>query len=143
MAGKNPNDFRINTIIGPGSFVKGDVDSGGFTRIDGFLRGNLRAQGRVVIGENARLQSSITAAAVTVGGVVDGNILARERVIVLPTAVILGNITTRRIEAGEGCIIHGKIQVCRDEESWRKAKGEYRNKRPGGASRPRIEGNHG
>jgi cytoskeletal protein CcmA (bactofilin family) len=122
-------DFSINTIIGSGSFVSGDISSGGFTRIDGFLRGNLHAKGRVVVGEKARMRSSITGTVVTVGGVVDGNILASERLVVLPTALILGDITTRRIEAGEGCLIHGRVRVCQDEDSWNRASGEYRDKR--------------
>ncbi|MDR2047991.1 MAG: polymer-forming cytoskeletal protein [Treponema sp.] len=122
-------DFSINTIIGPGSFVSGDISSGGFTRIDGSLRGNLHANGRVVVGEKARMRSSITGTVITVGGVVDGNILASERLVVLPTALILGDITTRRIEAGEGCLIHGRVRVCQDEDSWDRASREYRDKR--------------
>jgi cytoskeletal protein CcmA (bactofilin family) len=75
------------------------------------------------------MRSSITGTVITIGGVVDGNILASERLIVLPTALVLGDITTRRIEAGEGCLIHGRVRVCQDEDSWNRASGEYRDKR--------------
>ncbi|GHV85426.1 cell shape determination protein CcmA [Spirochaetia bacterium] len=135
MAAKKPvyaekqGEFALNTIVGPGSFVRGDIDSGGFTRIDGSVKGNLRAAGRVVVGESARMRSSITGTNVTIGGVVDGNILASERLIVLPTALIIGDITTRRIEAAEGCLIHGKVRVCQTEENWERAKAEFRDKR--------------
>jgi cytoskeletal protein CcmA (bactofilin family) len=127
--GKSKEEFSINTIIGPESFVSGDINSGGFTRVDGFLRGNLHAKGRVVVGEKARMRSSITGTVITIGGVVDGNILASERLVVLPTALVLGDITTRRMEAGEGCLIHGKVRVCQDEDSWTRASREYRDKR--------------
>jgi cytoskeletal protein CcmA (bactofilin family) len=136
--GNNKEEFSINTIIGTGSFVSGDISSGGFTRVDGFLRGNLHARGRVVVGEKARMRSSITGTIVTIGGVVDGNILASERLVVLPTALILGDITTRRMEAGEGCLIHGRVRVCQDEDSWNRASGEYRDKRH--SQTPRGEG---
>jgi cytoskeletal protein CcmA (bactofilin family) len=118
----------INTIIGPDSFIQGNVNSGGFTRVDGALQGNLHARGRVVVGENARMRSSITGTTVTIGGVVDGNILASERLVILPTAIVLGNIITRRLEAGDGCLIHGKVRVCGDDKSWDKALEEYRDK---------------
>jgi len=121
--------FAINTIIGPGSFVRGDIDSGGFARIDGSVKGNLRARGRVVVGANARMRSSITGTNVTIGGVVDGNVMASERLIVLSSAIILGDIITRRIEVNEGCLIHGKVKVCQTQESWERAKSEYREKR--------------
>jgi cytoskeletal protein CcmA (bactofilin family) len=138
MAYKSPGakakkrvEFAINTIVGPGSFIKGDVESGGFTRVDGSVKGNLHAKGRVVVGEKARMKSSITGTTVTVGGVVAGNILASERLIVLSTAVILGDITTRRIEVNEGSLVHGKVRVCQTEDTWTRASSEYRDKRYG------------
>jgi len=128
-AQKKDTGFAINTIIGPGSFVRGDIDSGGFARIDGSVKGNLRARGRVVVGANARMRSSITGTSVTIGGVVDGNVLASERLVVLSSAIILGDIITRRIEVNEGCLIHGKVKVCQTQESWERAKSDYKEKR--------------
>jgi cytoskeletal protein CcmA (bactofilin family) len=128
MAGNNrKKDFSINTIIGPNSFVSGDVDSGGFTRVDGSLRGNLSAKGRVVVGEKARMKSNITGTAVTIGGVVFGNILASEQVIVLSSALVIGDIITWRIRADEGCLIHGRVTVCPNEDVWNRAVSEYRD----------------
>ncbi|MDR2314234.1 MAG: polymer-forming cytoskeletal protein [Spirochaetaceae bacterium] len=126
---RKQTEFAVNTIIGPGSFVQGDVETGGFTRVDGSLKGNLHARGMVVVGEKARMRSSITGTNITIGGVVDGNILASERLIVLPSAMIFGDITTRRIEAGEGCFIHGKVRICQSQESWERARSQYRDKR--------------
>jgi cytoskeletal protein CcmA (bactofilin family) len=126
---KRGGDYSINTIIGPGSFVKGDIEAGGFARVDGWLRGNLHAEGRVVIGGEARQRGSIKGTVVIVGGVVDGNILASEQLVVLSSALILGDITTRRLEAGEGCVIHGRVRVCQDEDAWNRASGEFRDKK--------------
>ena len=126
---KKQDEFTLNTIIGPDSFVRGAIEASGFTRVDGNVKGNLHAKGRVVVGESARMRSSITGTCVTIGGVVDGNILASERLIVLPSALIIGDITTRRIEAAEGCLIHGRVRVCQNEDSWERAKLEYRDKR--------------
>jgi cytoskeletal protein CcmA (bactofilin family) len=128
MAGtSNKKDFLVNTIIGPNSFVSGDVDSGGFTRVDGSLRGSLSAKGRVIVGERARMRSGISGTSVTIGGVIFGNVLASEQVIVLSTALVVGDIITRRIRADEGCLIHGRITVCPDEDSWNQAVSEYRD----------------
>ena len=120
-------DFSINSILGPGSSISGDIESGGFTRIDGSIRGNLSAKGRVVVGEKARMQGNISGTTVTVGGVVYGNILASERISILDTALVLGDIITRRIQADEGCLIHGKVTVCQNDEAWDKAVAEYRD----------------
>jgi cytoskeletal protein CcmA (bactofilin family) len=120
-------DFTINTIIGPNSSLKGDIDTPGFTRIDGSITGDVNASGRVVIGERARMKSNVLGTAVTIGGVVYGNVIAGESLVVLSTALVLGDIITRRIKADEGCLIHGKIKVCPDEESWASAVSEYRD----------------
>jgi cytoskeletal protein CcmA (bactofilin family) len=120
-------DFSINTIIGPNTSVSGDLEAGGFTRIDGNVRGDVNARGRVVIGEEARMRSNVSGTAVTVGGVVCGNVLASERLTVLSTGMVLGDIITRRIQADEGCLIHGKIRVCPTEESWNQALSEHRD----------------
>ncbi|MDR0569573.1 MAG: polymer-forming cytoskeletal protein [Spirochaetaceae bacterium] len=120
-------DFLVNTIIGPGTQVNGVVESPGFTRIDGNVQGDVRVTGRIVIGERARLKSNISGTAITVGGVVYGNILASERIIILASALILGDVITRRIQADEGCLIHGKVLVCRSDEQWNKAVAEQQD----------------
>jgi cytoskeletal protein CcmA (bactofilin family) len=114
-------DLSINTIIGPNTAVWGNIDSGGFTRVDGSVRGDMSAKGRVIIGEKARMKSNVSGTQITVGGVVFGNVIASERLIVLSTGLVIGDVITRRIQADEGCIIHGKIIVCQSEEKWRNA----------------------
>jgi len=126
VSGKN-TDFSINTIVGPGTSILGDIETGGFTRVDGNLMGDLKAKGRIIIGERARMKSNVSGTAITVGGVVFGNVLASERLTVLATGLVMGDIITRRIEANEGCLIHGRIRVCRTEDAWNRAISEYRD----------------
>jgi len=121
------NDFSINTIIGPNTNIQGDLETGGFTRIDGSIRGNVYAKGRVVIGEKARMRSNISGTAITIGGVVYGNVIASESLVILSTALVLGDIITRRIQADEGCLIHGKVSVCAEETQWSRALSEYKD----------------
>jgi cytoskeletal protein CcmA (bactofilin family) len=121
------HDFSINTIIGPNTNLKGDIETGGFTRIDGTIMGNVNARGRVVIGERARMKGNVSGTAITIGGVVCGNVIAAEALVILSTALILGDIITRRIQADDGCLVHGKIVVCPDKEAWSQAVSEYRD----------------
>jgi len=121
------DDFSINTIIGPKTSLKGDIETGGFTRIDGSIMGNVKASGRVVIGEKARMKSDVSGTAITIGGVVCGNVIAGESLVILSTALVLGDIITRRIQANEGCLIHGRVLVCPDEASWEYAVREHRD----------------
>ncbi|MDR2070660.1 MAG: polymer-forming cytoskeletal protein [Treponema sp.] len=128
MPASKREDFSVNTIIGPNTCINGDVNSAGFTRVDGSLRGDLNAAGRIIVGERARMKSNITGTAVTIGGVVSGNVLANERVVILATGIVLGDIITQRIQADEGCLLHGRITVCQTRETWNNAVNEYRDR---------------
>ena len=127
MAQGKSGDFSINTIIGSGSDFTGNIETGGFTRIDGSIRGNVKAKGRVVIGERARVKGNLTGTNITVGGVVYGNVISNGHLVVLSTAVIIGDIITRRIQADDGCFINGKVAVCLNDESWAKTTSEYQD----------------
>jgi len=127
MAAVRHNDFSINTIIGPGVYVYGNVECPGFTRVDGNVLGDVKAKGQVVIGEKARMKSNVSGTFITIGGVVIGNVLASEGIIILSTGLVRGDIITRRIQADDGCLIHGKVRVCKTGEIWDKAVSEHRD----------------
>ena len=126
MASVQRKDFSINTIVGPGAYVFGNIESPGFTRVDGNVLGDLKAQGQVVIGENARMKSNVSGTFITIGGGVCGNVVASEGIIILATGLVRGDIITRRIRADEGCFIHGLVKVCKTGEAWDKAVSENR-----------------
>jgi len=125
MAYDKINDFSINTIIGPNTNLTGDIEAGGFTRIDGSIRGDVRAKGRVVIGERARMKGNVTGTNITIGGVVAGNIIADGHLVILSTAIVIGDIITRRIQADDGCFINGKVAVCPKDDIWAKTMSEH------------------
>jgi cytoskeletal protein CcmA (bactofilin family) len=127
MAQDKINDFSINTIIGPNTSLTGDIEAGGFTRIDGSIRGDVRAKGRVVIGERARMKGNVTGTNITIGGVVCGNIIADGHLVILSTALIIGDIITRRIQADDGCFINGMVAVCPNDEIWLKTMSDHRD----------------
>jgi len=118
MPSGRSSDFSINTIVGADTTLRGDIETGGFTRIDGNVVGNVSAAGRVVVGEKARVKSNVSGTAVTIGGVVCGDVIASDSLLVLSSAVVMGDVITRRIQADNGCLIHGRIMVCPSEEEW-------------------------
>ena len=120
-------EFSINTIIGPNTMLKGDIDVAGFTRIDGSIIGNINAKGRVVIGERARVKSNVSGSIITIGGVVYGNVIATDSILILSTGLVLCDIITRRIQADDGCLIHGRVYVCHDKETFSHTLSEYKD----------------
>ncbi len=45
------DDISINTILGHGSAITGNIKINGFVRIDGDIDGNLETDGNIIIGE--------------------------------------------------------------------------------------------
>ena len=68
------DDISINTFIGSGSAVSGNLKIAGFVTIHGDLDGDLEATGKVIISEGARVRGNITAKSAIIGGVVEGDI---------------------------------------------------------------------
>ncbi|MDR0909616.1 MAG: polymer-forming cytoskeletal protein [Spirochaetaceae bacterium] len=118
-------EFQVNTIIGPRSFIQGDISAAGFTRVDGSVQGNVQAEGRVIIGDEARVKAGVRGTTVTINGVVVGDIIASKRLTIMSNAVIIGDCITRRIRADMGCIIQGKVRVIPDERAWEEAVKNY------------------
>lgn len=104
----------INSIIGEGTRFRGDLDLRGLLRIDGDFEGNIRTEGRVLVGKGGRARCLIEADTVVVGGIVKGDIKASTKVVLLSTCIMMGNIRSPRIIVEEGVLMHGHCTVSED-----------------------------
>lgn len=107
----DPKDSLVNSIIGAGSAVDGDIDVDGLLRIDGDLRGTLRVTGKVVVGSAGRVEAPIRAKSAIIGGTVKGDVYVSERLRILEGGVVIGNVFAPRFEAEEGTVVHGDVAV--------------------------------
>lgn len=119
------DDISINTIIGKGSAISGDLKVNGFIRIDGDIDGNLETDGNVIIGENARLRGNLTAKSVIIGGILKGNIYAVESVKVLSDAAVIGDIISRKVQVDASALFHGHCISIKNEAEYQKISNEY------------------
>ena len=85
------DDISINTIIGKGSSITGDLRINGFVRLDGDINGSLETDGNVIIGDTARIKGDVKSKSVIVGGIVVGNVIAQDNVKLLSGAAVLGS----------------------------------------------------
>ena len=119
------DDISINTIIGKGSAISGDLKVNGFIRIDGDIDGNLETDGNVIIGENARLRGNLTAKSVIIGGIIKGNIHAAESVKVLSEAAVIGDILSKKVQVEASAVFHGHCISIKDDSEYGKISSEY------------------
>lgn len=119
------DDISFNTMVGPGAFITGDLKLEGFTRVDGDIYGNLETTGKLIIGENARIRGSLTAKSVIVIGIVEGDILAPEGVHLFSSAVVLGDVISRKIKAEENVVIEGYCVSVENPQEFEEAKKQW------------------
>ena len=123
------DDISINTLVGAGSAISGDVKINGFVRVDGDVDGNLEASGNIIIGENSRINGNITANSAVIGGIVLGNIFAPEGLKLLSTSAIIGDISTKRLQIENNVIIHGHCIALKDEDEFNQANSQHIDER--------------
>ena len=122
------DDISVNTIVGPGALIAGNVTVSGFLRIDGDSDGNVQTQGRVIIGEDARIRGNIKAASVSVGGIVQGDIIAPDYVVILSSGMVIGSVLTKKLRVDDNVILHGFCSAIGDQNSFEEAEKKYSNR---------------
>lgn len=123
------DDIAVNTIVGEGSFISGNINSAGFTKIDGDVKGNVFSKGRVVVSQNARIKGNIRGVTVTVGGIVNGDIISPESVRLSASSVVLGAIVTRKLILEEGALFSGFCYAVNNADGFSEAENNYKNMR--------------
>lgn len=107
----------INSLVGDGTSFKGDIVLTGLLRIDGDFSGTIKTKGKVLVGKKGRVESTIVARSVVIGGVVKGNIVAAEKVVILSTGMLIGNVTAPRLIVEDGVVMHGTNIVSQEKVS--------------------------
>ena len=119
------DDFSFNTIVGEASEITGNVRINGSVRIEGDIDGNLETDGNVQIGERSRFHGNLSAKSVIIGGIVVGDINAKDSVRLLSSAVVIGDIISKKVQIEENVIFHGHCIALDDEKKYEEAADQY------------------
>lgn len=113
MFGKkdSENFDKFDTIIGVSTTFEGNIQSEGTLRVDGKVKGDIKATGNVFIGEKAVVTGNLSANNIHTSGVVEGNIEAKGTLRILSTSKINGDIKVVSLITDEGGIFNGKCTM--------------------------------
>ncbi len=117
MFGKTTSISKTSTIdslIGSGSTIEGDLKFRGGLRIDGHVRGSVvpAEEGvacTVIISENGRVDGSVKASHVIVNGLINGPVEATEHLDLQPKAKVTGEIRYKALEIHHGAVVEGAL----------------------------------
>lgn len=104
---------RIDSLIGSGTIVQGDILFSGGLRIDGEVKGNVRSKegeaGTLVLSEKARVEGEIRVSHVVVNGSVVGPVISSEFLELQPGARVTGDVSYNNLEMHLGAVVEGQL----------------------------------
>ena len=96
------------TIVGAGAKLEGNIVSAGSLRIDGQVKGQINADGDVMLASQSQVEADIRANNVSVAGRFKGNITVKGRAEIGKGGRVDGNINSKTLVIEEGAIFHGQ-----------------------------------
>lgn len=104
---------KIDSLIGAGTRVEGNVTFSGGLRVDGEIKGNVCAEKGVpstlVISEQARIEGQIDVAHVVINGTVVGPVCASDSLELQPNARVTGDVEYHHLEMQQGAVVQGRL----------------------------------
>lgn len=104
---------KIDSLIGAGTVIEGNVTFSGGLRIDGEVRGNVCAAAdqpsTLVISEHARIDGEVCVSHLVVNGTVNGPVRSSEFLELQPRARVTGDVEYNAIEMHLGAIVQGRL----------------------------------
>lgn len=113
QSAKKKSENRIDSLIGAGTRIEGNVVFAGGLRIDGEVEGSVtvteNGSGLLVVSENARIRGAVRVTRLIVNGRIEGPVEVEEFLELQPQAHIEGDVAYATIEIQLGAVIEGRL----------------------------------
>ena len=105
---------KVETLVGVGTCVAGDMTFSSGLHVDGTVRGNIIAEdgdggALLVVGERGKIEGEVHVPQVIISGAVLGDVRAAESVELASNAQVTGNIYYARLEMAMGAEVNGQL----------------------------------
>lgn len=106
---------KVETVIGSGTCIDGDIKSSGTLRVDGKCIGNIISSSDVIVGEGAFVNGDITANNVCLAGKVEGNIKCSGVLEIMQKGTLIGDVEVEEVSIQRGAVFSGKCNILSKE----------------------------
>ncbi len=103
---------QIDSLIGSGTELRGDVHFKDGLHIDGIVKGNVIAEGEssiLTMSEHGRIEGEVRVHNLVLNGEVIGDVHASEHIELAPAARVTGNVYYNLIEMAMGAEVNGNL----------------------------------
>jgi cytoskeletal protein CcmA (bactofilin family) len=108
---------RAVTFLGKETEFEGKLTFSGAIRIDGHFKGEISAEGSLIVGEEAMVEADVHVSYIVISGEVHGNIVADQRVDIHAPGKVFANIQAPTVVIDEGVIFEGQTRMYQAKEA--------------------------
>lgn len=111
---------RVDTLIGKGTTIDGDLRFSGGLHVEGVIKGNLAADGddaTLILSEHGHIQGEVRVPSMVLNGMIDGDVFAGGKVELFEKARICGDVYYNLLEMAVGAEVNGKLVRQKPESS--------------------------
>ncbi len=112
---KEPDHTAIN-LVGTGTTIKGEIISKGDIRVDGKIIGQVRSEGKIVIGTSGMVEGDIYCINADFSGKVNGKAEVTELLSLKESSVFLGDIITNKLSIEPGAKFSGTCSMDKEDK---------------------------
>lgn len=117
---ENQRQGKIDSLIGAGTVIEGNLRFTGGLRIDGEVKGDISAapgasSSVLVLSEQARVEGAVKVAHLVLNGTIVGQVSVVESLEMQPKAKIIGDVEYALIEMHQGAVIEGHLMLIKDK----------------------------
>ena len=109
--GAPSREKRFRHQIEAGVSISGRIHFPGDARIDGQLKGEIRADKLLLVGQAAELEATVSAQHMVLAGTMRGDVIRSGTVELEPTARLLGNIEAKNLVVHAGAFFDGRASI--------------------------------
>lgn len=100
---------EINAFLGAGTKYQGKLFFEGSVRIDGNFKGEIKSEGTLIIGKEAKVQGQVLVGQLIMSGFLEGEIQAVKKMVIHKTGNLQGSVTTPCLVIEEGAVLEGQV----------------------------------
>jgi cytoskeletal protein CcmA (bactofilin family) len=107
----------MTAFLGKETEFDGKLTFHGTIRIDGHVKGEISADGGLIVGEEAMIEATMHLSHISISGEIYGNIIADDRIEIHPAGKVFGDIQAPTVVINEGGIFEGNCKMQRAKEA--------------------------
>jgi cytoskeletal protein CcmA (bactofilin family) len=100
-----------SNVIAKETQIKGDIEAQGNIRVEGAVEGVVKSKSKIVIGESAFIKGNLYSAEAEISGKVEGQVTCTEILYLKKSALVTGDIITKKLVVENGATFNGKCQM--------------------------------